>query len=205
MSKHALIYSCTLKDTCDRRSGNGSCQLLPPVSSWWWSSSLAPVMPEEKKPPVMIIPYVAGVSERIQGACRRHNIKLVFKSGPTLCSVLTKVKDPLPWKSSLTWRMRSPAAVVRSSISETMRRLETRVKERKDVCMRSSLTGRPSQSTLGYRITSINWNEARVLDRAARTIVNWFWRKRYVSRRLLKLTGSTGMKATRCQAAGLLP
>ena len=41
MSKHVLIYSCTLKDTHDWRSGCGSYQPLPPVSSWWQSSSPA--------------------------------------------------------------------------------------------------------------------------------------------------------------------
>ena len=40
--------------------------------------------------------YVAGVSERIRRVCRDFNIRAVFKSGPTLRSLLTKVKDPLP-------------------------------------------------------------------------------------------------------------
>ena len=50
----------------------------------------------EGKPTLMMLPYVAGVSERIRKACRNYNIKVVFMSGPTFRSMLTKVKDPLP-------------------------------------------------------------------------------------------------------------
>ena len=46
--------------------------------------------------PTLMLPYVAGVSERIRKACRSYNIRVVFRSGPTLRSLLTKVKDPLP-------------------------------------------------------------------------------------------------------------
>ena len=41
-------------------------------------------------------PYVSGVSEQIGKACEKYNLKVVFKSGPTFRSLLTKVKDPLP-------------------------------------------------------------------------------------------------------------
>ncbi len=51
---------------------------------------------EEEKQPLVVISYVSGVSERIRKACEKYNFKVVFKSGPTLCSLLTKVKDPLP-------------------------------------------------------------------------------------------------------------
>ena len=50
----------------------------------------------EGKPTLMMLPYVAGVSERIRKACRNYNIKVVFRSGPTFRSMLIKVKDPLP-------------------------------------------------------------------------------------------------------------
>ena len=51
---------------------------------------------ETERPPMAYLPYVAGVSERIRKVCRDFNIRTVFKSGPTLRSLLTKVKDPLP-------------------------------------------------------------------------------------------------------------
>ena len=51
---------------------------------------------EEEKQPLAVISYVSGVSERIRNTCEKYNFKVVFKSGPTLRSLLTKVKDPLP-------------------------------------------------------------------------------------------------------------
>ena len=46
--------------------------------------------------PLVVIPYVAGMSEDIRRVCRKFNIRVVFKSGRTLRSMLTKVKDTLP-------------------------------------------------------------------------------------------------------------
>ena len=42
-----------------------------------------------------VIPYASGVSERIRKASEKYNLKMVFKSGPTLHSLLTKLKDPM--------------------------------------------------------------------------------------------------------------
>ena len=43
------------------------------------------------KPILMMVPYIAGISERFSKACR-NNFKVVFKSGPTFSSLL---EDPL--------------------------------------------------------------------------------------------------------------
>ena len=51
---------------------------------------------DERKPPLAVIPYVSGASERIRKACEKFDLRVVFKSGPTLRLLLTKVKDPLP-------------------------------------------------------------------------------------------------------------
>ena len=51
---------------------------------------------EEEKGSLVVMPYVAGMSENIRHACRKFNIRVVFTSGWTLCSMLTKVKDTLP-------------------------------------------------------------------------------------------------------------
>ena len=50
---------------------------------------------ETEKTATAFFLYVTGVSERIKKECRDFNIKVVFKPGPTLHSLLTKVKDPL--------------------------------------------------------------------------------------------------------------
>ena len=48
---------------------------------------------EREKEPLVMIPYVAGMSEDIRRVCRKFNVRVVFKSGRTLRSILTKVKD----------------------------------------------------------------------------------------------------------------
>ena len=49
---------------------------------------------EEEKQPLAVIPYVSGVSERIRKACEKYNLKVVFKSGPTLRSLLCEGPPP---------------------------------------------------------------------------------------------------------------
>ena len=44
--------------------------------------------------------YVAGVTERVR-VCRGFNIRVVFKSGSTLRSLLTRVKDLSPGRRNL--------------------------------------------------------------------------------------------------------
>ena len=50
---------------------------------------------EKEKGPLVVIPYVAGMSEDIRRVCRKFNIRVVFNSRRTLHSMLTKVKDTL--------------------------------------------------------------------------------------------------------------
>lgn len=53
-------------------------------------------MRDKEKGPLVVIPYVAGMSEDIRRVCRKFNIRVVFKSRHTFRSMLTKVKDTLP-------------------------------------------------------------------------------------------------------------
>ena len=62
----------------------------------------------------MVIPYVAGMSEDIRHICRKFNIRVLFKSGRTLRSMLTKVNDILHLLVSNT--IVSPAAAARSRL-----------------------------------------------------------------------------------------
>ena len=41
-------------------------------------------------------PYVSGVSKDIRSVCSCYNLRVVFESGQTLRTILTKVKDRLP-------------------------------------------------------------------------------------------------------------
>ena len=45
---------------------------------------------------MVVIPYVAGMSEENRCICRMFNFRVVFKSRQTLHSMLTTVKDTLP-------------------------------------------------------------------------------------------------------------
>ena len=42
---------------------------------------------KEEKGPLVSIPYVAGISEGIRHVCRKLNMRVVTKSGRTLCSM----------------------------------------------------------------------------------------------------------------------
>ena len=48
------------------------------------------------RPLIVMIPYVAGVSEVIRYVCRKFDVKVIFKSRQTLRSMLTRVRDTLP-------------------------------------------------------------------------------------------------------------
>ena len=89
---------------------------------------------DERKPPLAVIPYVSGVSERIRKACGKFDLWVVFKSGPTLRSLLTKVKDPLPKEKLADVVYQIPCQCGKVYVGETQRRLETRVKEHRDAC-----------------------------------------------------------------------
>ena len=60
-------------------------------------------------------PTLAGMSEDIRRVCRKFNIRVVFKSGRTLRSMLTKVKDTLPPGKQSNVVYRIPAAAENKS------------------------------------------------------------------------------------------
>jgi len=93
---------------------------------------------EESRSPVMMIPYVAGMSEDIRRVCRKFDIRVVFKSRRTLCLMLTRVKDTLH-KSNVVYCI--PCSCSQVYIGETKRRLQTRLKEHPDTCERDKKGG----------------------------------------------------------------
>ena len=94
---------------------------------------------EQEKGPLVVIPYVAGMSEDIRHVCRKFNIRVVFKSGQTLRSMLTKVKDTLPPGKQSNVVYRIPCSCGQVYIGETKRRLETRLKEHRHACERGMM------------------------------------------------------------------
>ena len=87
-------------------------------------------------------------------------MKVVFKSGPTLHSLLTKVKDPLPKEKLACVVYQIPCKCGKVYIGETQRCLVMRVKEHRDtctkkgvyleVCHRGALMGLATPSRLGW-------------------------------------------------------
>ena len=77
---------------------------------------------------------MAGLSEDIRRICRRFSIRMIFKPGPTLQSHLMRVKDRVltSMKSNVVYRV--PCSCGKVYAGETVRRLETRIKEHKDAC-----------------------------------------------------------------------
>ena len=76
------------------------------------------------------------VSARIRKTCRNYNIRVVFRSGPTFRSMLTKVKDLLPIEKQADVIYEIPCTYGKVYIGEIKSRIETRLKEHKDACVR---------------------------------------------------------------------
>ena len=54
-----------------------------------------PSREEEHRLPLVMLPYTEGVSEDVRQVCKTFGMKVVFRSGHSLHSMLSKVKDPL--------------------------------------------------------------------------------------------------------------
>ena len=125
---------------------------------------------EEERPPTVHLPYVAGVSERIRRVCRDFNIRAVFKSGPTLRSLLTKVKDPLPREKQANVVYEVPCTCGKVYIGETTRRLGTRLKEHKDACIKGFTDKSAIAEHAWTEDHPIRWDDTRILQHASRSM-----------------------------------
>ena len=86
------------------------------------------------KQPSLFLPYVQGLSEKIQIECRKLNVRTIFKSSGTLrsLSVLTRVKIKTPelMKKGVVYKI--PCRDCETSyIGETGRTLQKRISEHK--------------------------------------------------------------------------
>ncbi len=55
----------------------------------------APLLEEGRRPPLVMLPYMERVCEDIRRVWRKFGLKVVFSSGLSLHSMLTRVKDTL--------------------------------------------------------------------------------------------------------------
>ena len=108
--------------------------------------------------------------EWIRKACEKFNLKVVFKLGPTLHSLLTRVKDTLPKKKLAGVVYQIPYQCGKVYVGETQRRLETRIKEHRDACNKGDTWKSAIVEHQWDQQHQVNWDETRMLDRAARPI-----------------------------------
>ena len=89
----------------------------------------------------MVIPYIKGISEKIEHVCRSLNIKTVFTSTPTLKKHLMKVKTPRE-KSKIKGVVYEIPCMDCSMVyvGETGRTLDKRLKEHQNAVKRHSVT-----------------------------------------------------------------
>ena len=116
--------------------------------------------------PLVVLPYVAGVSEDIRRVCSRFGIRAVFKSGQTLRLMLTKVKDTLLLGKRLRVVYEIPCGCGQVYIGETIRRLETRMREHQDACERGTFEKSAVAEHAWKRHHPIKWEDTTVLAQA---------------------------------------
>ena len=123
-------------------------------------------MEEEHRPPLVMLPYTEGVSEDVGRVCRKFGMKVVFRSGHSLRSMLTKVKDPLMMEKQAKVVYCIPCSCGEAYIGETVRRLETRVKEHRDACQKGALKKSALAEHASKNHHPIKWEDVSVVDRA---------------------------------------
>ena len=95
---------------------------------------------------------------------KKHREQFQFSSGPTLRSLLTKVKDPLPVEKQLNVVYEVPCTCGKVYIGETKRRLGTQLKEHRDACAKC-LTDKSAIAKHAWTSNHpINWARTRVLQ-----------------------------------------
>ena len=110
--------------------------------------------------PLVVIPYVAG-SKDIRRVCWKFSL---FKSGRTLRSMLTKVKETLPLGKQSNVVYHIPCSCSQFYTGETRQRLETRLKEYRDACERGTMEKSAIAEHAWENRHPIDWEETTVLD-----------------------------------------
>ena len=124
---------------------------------------------EEDRPPTVHLPYVAGMSEWIRRVCKDFNIRAVFRSGPTLCSLLTKVKDPPPYGEASKYIVDEVLCTCgKVYIGKIRHQLKTRLKEHKDTCIKGFTDKSPIAEHVWTENHHIRWDDTRILQHASR-------------------------------------
>ena len=100
------------------------------------------------------------------GLCRKFGMKVVFRSGRSLRSMLTKVKDALSMEKISKVVYRVPCSCSNAYVRKTVRRLvETWIKEHQDACQLGHWKSQHLQSMHGRAITQSSGRKPQWLTR----------------------------------------
>ena len=91
-------------------------------------------------------------------------MKVTFKSGWTLRLMLTKVKDTLPVEKQSKVAYQIPCSCGKVYFGETVRRLETRIKEHQDHCQKGVLESSAVAEHAWKEHHTIRWEETSIVN-----------------------------------------
>ena len=121
---------------------------------------------EQSPPSLVILSYAAGISKDIRQVCRKYGMKVVFRSGLSLHSVLTWVKDSLPMEKWSKTVYRIPCSCGKVYIGETRSRLKTRLREHQEACRKGTQEKSAVAEHAWKDQHAIKWKETTVVDMA---------------------------------------
>ena len=112
----------------------------------------------------LCLPYVQGLSERIERACKKLDVRAVFKSSKTLRGHLCRVKGKQPLDRTKGVIYNIPCTCGREYIGETGRNLRVRIGEHKYAIQRGNMS-----NAIAVHVHEtehpIDWDSARVTER----------------------------------------
>ena len=114
------------------------------------------------------IPYIPGISKEIRRVCRDFDIRVAFKTGMTMHPELTRVKDTLPLEKQAMVIYRVPCSCGLVYIGKTIRRLESRLKEHKDVCSQGQLEKSAIAEHAWRHNHRIDWSNTGVIAQVSK-------------------------------------
>jgi hypothetical protein len=126
---------------------------------------------EEDPRHMIYIPYATCLGEDLRWVCRRHNVRTIFKSLPTLRHQLCRIKDKDPIERSAGVVYEIPCACGQTYVGETKRALGTRLKEHQAATRRGEIHKSAIAEHAWTHKHQLSWAETRILDHARNTSI----------------------------------
>ena len=138
---------------------------------------------DEEKPKRLFLPYVKGVSERIEKVCCKLNVKTVFKSHGTLRQSLMRVKNrrPVELRRGVVYEVPC-GACNKMYVGETGRSLHERLKEHKYAVKTANMNNGIAAHAWNHQ-HPVDWASAKV-----RAFEQHLWKRRVLEAICIKET-----------------